>query len=83
MTSLNWGKSLKEKNKYYGNFDKNTLEYFQLVVMMFPYLTFFTFEQINHDMSTQLNESLNKAMPAMASKDRSFNGRAPSVSCYP
>ena len=66
--------SLKEKNMYYGNFDKNALEYFQLIEIMSPYLSSFTLEQINHAMSTQLNESLNKAMTAMASKDRFYNG---------
>ena len=66
--------SLKEKNKSYGNFDKNALEYFQLIEFITPYLSSFTLEQINHAMSTQLNESLNKAMTAMASKDRFYNG---------
>jgi hypothetical protein len=64
---------LKDKDKYYADVESNTLEYFQVIETLAPYLTVASLKEINHDMSTPLNESLNKAMTAVASKDRSYN----------
>jgi hypothetical protein len=65
---------LKDKKKYYGDLSKNALEFFQVVEILSPYLTTFNLSQINHDMSTQVNEALNKSMTSLASKDRVYNG---------
>ena len=53
---------------------KNALEFFQVVEILSPYLTTFNLSQINHDMSTQVNDALNKSMTSLASKDRLYNG---------
>jgi hypothetical protein len=64
---------LKSKDKYYSDVGSNTLEHFQVIETLAPYFCQSSIAEINHDMSTQINEALNKSMTAMASKDRAYN----------
>ena len=65
---------LKNKLKYYSDVENNTLDHFQVIEALAPYLSQSSLLDVNHDMSTQINESLNRSMTAMAPKDRVFNG---------
>jgi hypothetical protein len=64
---------LKDKGKYYADVEKNTLDYFQVIEVLAPYLSKLSLKEVNHDMATQINESLNRSMTSMASKDRVYN----------
>ena len=64
---------LKDKDKYYADVEKSTLDYFQVIEILAPYLSKMSLKEVNHNMATQINESLNKSMTSMASKDRVYN----------
>jgi hypothetical protein len=65
---------LKNKLKYYSDVENNTLDYFQVIEALAPYLSQSSLFDVNHDMSTQISESLNRSMTAMSPNDRVYNG---------
>jgi hypothetical protein len=65
---------LKEDEKWFFDIKDHVGSFFQMQFKISPYLNKSSLIEINHCLSTQLNECLNRSVSAIAPKDRSFNG---------
>ena len=65
---------LKDSEKWFFDINDHVGSFFQMQFRISPYLNKSSLVKINHCLSTQLNEGLNRSVSAIATKDRSFNG---------
>lgn len=64
---------LKETDNWFYSVKENLDAFFQIQFRISTYLTKASLLEINHSLSTQHNESLNKCVASLAAKDRAYN----------